>query len=247
MMLHHGIDLKLTATEQTFYSPNVAVWRSSCKLTGGSPTTIFAGMMVLERIFTRRKLGSGIIAVGCLAVAFGAIWAITSGKRQSLPPAPGTGEVTASTTSAQTAVGQSGLPLPRFVSLKAEKVNVRKGPSSDHDVAWVFQRKGLPVEIIAEFENWRRVRDSDGEEGWILQSMLSGKRTAVVAPWRNGQPLTLQSSESDASSVVARLEPGVLSQVKSCDGTWCELDAAGYDGYAKQDMLWGVYPGEMVE
>ena len=64
------------------------------------------------------------------------------------------------------------------MSLKAEKVNVRRGPSSDHPVAWVFQRKGLPVEIVAEFENWRRIRNSDGEEGWILQNMLAGKRTA---------------------------------------------------------------------
>ena len=203
--------------------------------------------MPLNSFLTRKRLGSGIIALACLAVAGGTVWSITGGKRQAVAIAQPNSDVTASTSSPPAATGQSGLPLPRFVSLKAEKVNVRKGPSSDHDVAWVFQRKGLPVEIIAEFENWRRVRDSDGDEGWILQSMLSGKRTAVVAPWRHGQPLPLQSSESESSSVVARLEPGVLSTVKACNGTWCELDAGGYDGYAKQDLLWGVYPGEQVD
>ncbi len=102
-----------------------------------------------------------------------------------------TAETTAAIGQAGKSTGPSGLPLPRFVSLKAEKVNVRRGPSSDHAVAWVFQRKGMPVEIVAEFDNWRRIRDSDGEEGWILQNMLSGRRTAVVAPWRKGQTMAL--------------------------------------------------------
>lgn len=201
--------------------------------------------MASSGFLTRKQLGSGIVALACLVVAAGAVWAVAAGKHQS-SAASVSPEVTSSTSALQVTAGQSGLPLPRFVSLKADKVNVRKGPSSDHEVAWVFQRKGLPVEIIAEFENWRRVRDSDGDEGWILQSMLTGKRTAVVAPWRNGQPLALQSSNSDSSAVVARLESGVLGSVKSCDGSWCEIDAGGYDGYAKQDLLWGVYPGEQV-
>ncbi len=79
--------------------------------------------------------------------------------------------------------GPSGLPLPRFVSLKSDRVNVRAGPGQSHRVAWVFSRAGLPVEIVAEFENWRRIRDSDGSEGWVFHSLLSGRRTGVVAPW----------------------------------------------------------------
>jgi SH3-like domain-containing protein len=74
----------------------------------------------------------------------------------------------------------SGLPIPRYVSLKSDHVNVRAGPTKDNDVAWVYTRAGLPVEITAEFENWRRVRDSEGAEGWVYHSMLSGRRTAVV-------------------------------------------------------------------
>ena len=74
------------------------------------------------------------------------------------------------------------LPMPRFVSLKADSVNLREGPNRDHPVKWIFKRAGLPVEITAEFEQWRRIRDSDGTEGWVLQNLLSGRRTALVAP-----------------------------------------------------------------
>ena len=79
-----------------------------------------------------------------------------------------------------TAVTTSGLPVPRYVSLKSDHVNVRAGPTKDNDVSWVYTRAGLPVEITAEFENWRRVRDSEGAEGWVYHSLLSGRRTAVV-------------------------------------------------------------------
>ena len=124
------------------------------------------------------------------------------------------GDITASIdAAAPKSVGPSGLPIPRFVSLKAEKVNVRRGPSSDHPVAWVFQRKGLPVEIVAEFENWRRVRDSDGEEGWILQNMLSGKRTAVMAPWKQGQTVPLYDSPNKAGGMLAKVGAGVVGEV----------------------------------
>jgi SH3-like domain-containing protein len=143
-------------------------------------------------------------------------------------------------------LGASGLPIPRFVTLKAEKVNVRKGPSSDHPVAWVFQSKGLPVEIIAEFETWRRVRDSDGAEGWILQNMLSGKRNVLIAPWRKDQLTALHTASSNQSSLAANLTSGAMGEIKSCDGSWCDVTIGGYQGYVDQSMLWGAYPGEVV-
>ena len=83
----------------------------------------------------------------------------------------------------QANVGPSGLPLPRFVSIKAKRVNMRVGPGQEYAVDWMYLTPGLPVEIVQEFENWRRVRDSDGAEGWIYQSLLTGKRTAIAAPW----------------------------------------------------------------
>lgn len=204
--------------------------------------------MAINRVGNRR-IGSIFLALACLAVAAGIGWSVFGKKSDSVAKAviPDGQETTASLGDGLKAMGPSGLPIPRFVSLKAEKVNVRRGPSSEHPVAWVFQRKGMPVEIVAEFENWRRIRDSDGEEGWILQNMLAGKRTAVVAPWRQGQAMPLHSSAATNSGLVAKLSAGVVSEVSSCTGEWCEISAAGYDGWIEQTMLWGVYPGEVVD
>ena len=195
----------------------------------------------------KRRFGSIILSVACIGVAAAVGWSVL-GKRAESQASAAPGEVTGSI-EAETArpMGPSGLPIPRFVSLKAEKVNVRRGPSSDHAVAWVFQRKGLPVEIIAEFENWRRVRDSDGSEGWILQNMLSGRRTAVVAPWKQGQSLPLHAGASEGTGLVATVGTGVVAEVEGCDGNWCALNAGGYEGYVEQSQLWGVYPGEKVD
>jgi SH3-like domain-containing protein len=194
----------------------------------------------------KKRVGSALLALVCLAVAGGVSWSFFGPKSDLQAKAAADATITASISRESVSLGPSGFPVPRFVSLKAEKVNVRRGPSSDHPVAWVFQRKGLPVEIVAEFENWRRVRDSEGEEGWILQSMLAGKRTAVVAPWRDQQMTQLYSAPNNASPVQARLTAGVMGDVANCDGKWCEISAGGYEGYVQQEMLWGVYPGETV-
>jgi SH3-like domain-containing protein len=143
----------------------------------------------------------------------------------------------------------SGLPVPRFVSLKSDRVNVRGGPTKDHDVTWIFTRSGLPVEVTAEFDNWRRIRDWEGSEGWVYHSLLSGRRTALVSATVKSKsaPLPLYGSADPKSSVVARLEPGVVGMVKKCSEGWCRVMGNGFDGYIQQERLWGVYPGEKVE
>ncbi len=148
---------------------------------------------------------------------------------------------------AQAETRKNALPVPRFVSLKSDKVNVRRGPSSDQAIVWVFSRAGLPVEIIAESDNWRRVRDSEGADGWVYHSLLSGRRTVLVAPWSKGEAsVPLYASRSTGSRAVAALEAGVLGNVMSCDGEWCEVSVDDYSGYVQQDKLWGVYRGEQV-
>jgi SH3-like domain-containing protein len=142
----------------------------------------------------------------------------------------------------------SGLPVPRFVSLKSDHVNVRGGPNKDHEVAWVYTRPGLPVEITAEYENWRRIRDRDGTEGWVYHSLLSGRRTAYVAKSRTQPGLVpLHESADPNSALRATLEPGVLGSVKRCSGQWCRFTGDGFDGWIEQDRLWGVYPNEKIE
>lgn len=141
----------------------------------------------------------------------------------------------------------SGLPLPRYVSLKSDRVNLREGPSKDHRTIWVFQRAGLPVEITAEFEIWRKVRDSEGAEGWVLHSLLSGRRTALVTPWKKGIDAVLYNSPSLTSRPSAKLQPNVLANVRRCDGEWCSISGYGFNGYVQQSNLWGVYPNEKIE
>ena len=144
---------------------------------------------------------------------------------------------------------QSGLPVPRFVSLKSDRVNVRQGPAKDQDVTWVYTRVGLPVEITAEYENWRRIRDWEGAEGWVYHSLLSGRRTALIATQAKGKDelVPLHDSPDEKSGVAARLETGVLAAVKRCSGKWCRIAGDGYDGWIEQDRLWGVYPNEKVD
>jgi SH3-like domain-containing protein len=141
----------------------------------------------------------------------------------------------------------SGLPVPRYVSLKSDRVNVRTGPTKDHDVAWVFTRSGLPVEITAEFENWRRIRDSEGAEGWVYHSLLSGRRTAVVTQRSKDDLVPLSESPETTGAVSARLQSGVVASVKRCTGTWCRITGDGFDGWIPQERLWGVYPNEKID
>jgi SH3-like domain-containing protein len=139
------------------------------------------------------------------------------------------------------------LPVPRFVSLKTDRVNVRGGPDKDHDVTFIYTRVGWPVEITAEFENWRRIRDSDGSEGWVYHSLLSGKRTAAVQLKAKTDLAALHAKPDAQSPVTAELQSGVLASVKRCTGGWCRISGEGFDGWIEQNRLWGVYPDEKVE
>jgi SH3-like domain-containing protein len=141
----------------------------------------------------------------------------------------------------------SGLPVPRYVSLKSDHVNVRAGPTKDNDVAWVYTRSGLPVEITAEFENWRRVRDSEGAEGWVYHSLLSGRRTAVITMKSKDDLAPLYESADPTSAITARLQAGVVAQVKQCAAGWCHIAGNDFDGWIEQQRLWGVYADEKVD
>ncbi len=141
----------------------------------------------------------------------------------------------------------TGLPLPRYASLKTDRVNLREGPSKDHATTWVFQRAGLPVEITAEFEIWRRVRDSEGAEGWVLHSLLSGRRTGLVGVGKKGAVFKIYTQPKANGDVAASLQSGVIANVRTCDGAWCLIFGDGYKGYIEQVALWGVYPNERIQ
>jgi SH3-like domain-containing protein len=142
---------------------------------------------------------------------------------------------------------KSGLPMPRFVSLKPDRVNVHGGPTRDHDVLFVYTHAGLPVEITAESDNWRRIRDWEGSEGWVYHSLLSGRRTALVSPKDKTQLVPLYDMSDANGAIVAQLQAGVLAAVKRCNGTWCRITGGRFDGWVRQEQLWGVYLNEKVE
>ncbi len=145
-----------------------------------------------------------------------------------------------------TTTGASGLPVPRFVSLKSDRVNVRIGPSREHDIAWTFVQSGLPVEIVGEFENWRRIRDWEGKQGWVLPL------AAVQPPYGSRHPMgksdrtPLRSRSRSDADIVAELDPFVLTTVSECAGGWCRVNGENYDGWLDQTRLFGVYPDELI-
>ncbi len=135
------------------------------------------------------------------------------------------------------------LPLPRFVSLKSAEVNLRTGPGTRYPIDWVYQRRGLPVEIIAEFDNWRRVRDSEGVVGWVHRALLSGRRSALVAPPER----IFRRAPKVGAPALFRAASGVLVEIISCDGAWCQVALGDTKAWTKQGGLWGIYPGEVID
>ncbi|MDP6407500.1 MAG: SH3 domain-containing protein [Alphaproteobacteria bacterium] len=142
------------------------------------------------------------------------------------------------------AAGESGLKVPRFVSLRADPVNVRAGPGVRFPIAWVFVQNDLPVEVVAEYEFWRRIRDLDGAEGWVHKSLISGDRWAIVT---GEKPRPLRREPKAKAPPVMRAEAGVLGRLLRCNGQWCQLRIAGRKGWIRQAYVWGAYPGETVD
>ena len=131
---------------------------------------------------------------------------------------------------------ETGLRVPRFVSMNSSKVNVRAGPGTRYPIKWVFQRKTLPVQIIAESDTWRKIRDFEGIEGWVHQRMLSGRRRAVVT----GAIQQLKRKPQETANTVALLEPGVILRLEKCSGAWCLVEGGSYEGWIGRQSIWGV-------
>jgi SH3-like domain-containing protein len=223
-----------TAVQQAPIQPSLTVLAHTLRTAraGNRNPQLSYQMAVTRQSF--RAVGLALILAAAAASAHLLFAAAGPARAAGTDQALGTGAV-------------SGLPVPRFVSLKSDRVNVRGGPNKDQDVRWVYTRAGMPVEVTAEFENWRRIRDWEGSEGWVYHSLLSGKRTAVVVPKLNSELVPLYESRDTQSAVVARLQSGVLASLKSCDGNWCEISGKSFGGWIRQDRLWGAYPNEKVD
>ncbi len=142
-------------------------------------------------------------------------------------------------------IGRStGLPIPRFVSLDARQreVNVRFGPGQQYPINWVFTRPGVPLEIIAEFDNWRKIKDYEGAEGWISARLLSGRRTIMI----QGEVRDLRRTAGERARVLLRAESGVIGRLLECRDDWCRVEIEGQRGWLKRGEFWGTLPGETV-
>lgn len=186
------------------------------------------------------RTGRGRLGAGALCCAL-IVFAHATALGQTVAPPGGS------------AGPQSGLPLPRYGSLKSDRVNMRAGPTLDTPIQWVYRRAGLPVEVLREIEGWRQIRDGEGTTGWISSALLSNRRTVQIAPWEEKTPsgqrpiIEIRAESSPRSAATALVEAGVIASLTSCDGTWCRVTVGDARGYVEQKKLWGVYPNEIVK
>lgn len=135
----------------------------------------------------------------------------------------------------------TNLPIPRYVSLKGNEGNARRGPSLSHRIDWVFRHAGMPLRVVAEFGHWRRVEDKDGAGGWVHYALLSGVRTALVTQ----DMAELRGRPDPESDVVARAENGAIVRLGECNPTWCRISGGGVRGWVPKSAIWGVDPNEI--
>ncbi|MBY8976541.1 aspartyl-trna synthetase [Rhodobacteraceae bacterium NNCM2] len=152
---------------------------------------------------------------------------------------------TAASAAAQTGSTQLGpetnLPLPRYVSLRSSEINVRRGPGLSYPKDWVFKRAGLPVRVIAEYGDWRRILDSDNAGGWVYHALISGRRTVLVT----APEVVIREEPSTAAPATAEVHQGVIAKLDGCVDSWCEISVEDVTGWAPSDTIWGVGPEDM--
>lgn len=137
----------------------------------------------------------------------------------------------------------SGLPVPRYVSLKSADVNVRVGPGKRYPIHYVYRRAHLPVKIIEEFAHWRRIEDFEGTNGWVHKGMVDGKRSAMVM----GRTQALYRKPDAESGVSIRAQKAVIGALRQCEPDWCELEIDGHRGWIRKADLWEVEREEVFK
>jgi SH3-like domain-containing protein len=149
---------------------------------------------------------------------------------------------------------ETGLPIPRFVILKSNKTNLRVGPGIKYQTSWTYLRKGYPMQVVAEFENWRKLRDIDGSEGWVNENLITGKRSAIITGNQFSKPLSYQLKEKEMvllrypredAPPTLKVEFGVIAEIKKCNELWCKLKIQNKMGWIKKENTWGVFSDEI--
>ncbi|MGB3313387.1 MAG: SH3 domain-containing protein [Albidovulum sp.] len=187
-----------------------------------------------------RLTGAMAVAIAVLMAGAGSLWA----QEDATDLQEDTAEAVADVVEGGVAKGAvTNLPLPRFVSLKTGDGNVRRGPSLEHRIDWVFRHRGMPLLLTAEFEHWRRVEDSEGQGGWIYYTLLSGVRTVLVMVDKTA----LHAQADKEAQVVAIADEGVIADLGTCLADWCEISVGRSRGWVEKTALWGVDQDEIRE
>ena len=131
---------------------------------------------------------------------------------------------------------------PYYASIAASKARMRTGPGRTYPAAWLYVRDNLPIKVVAKYQDWRKIEDPDGTQGWMLVSLLSAARTAMVV----GTIVEMREAPRHAAAVMWRAEPGVVGKISECQRGWCYFDVRGRAGYVEHSHLWGVDPGENI-
>ena len=137
----------------------------------------------------------------------------------------------------------TNLPIPRYVSLKVKEANARRGPSLSHKIDWIYKRQNMPLEIYAEYENWRRVRDFEGLGGWVHYTLLSGTRYVLI----KNELLEMRLLPSIDAQVIAKVPQHNIATLDKCNKDWCRIIDDGYKGWVPKNGIWGVYENELKD
>ena len=143
-----------------------------------------------------------------------------------------------------TTASNSGLPIPRFVSLKNDETNIRTGPGTRYPIQWVYRRAAMPVEVIEEFDLWRKVRDAEGTTGWVHKSMVVGSRTVMI---KGKEPHIVRLDADLKSKPILKAEPSVIASLLECQQNWCRIQVSGRKGWIEKQYIWGAYKDEIFD
>ncbi|NBX03477.1 MAG: hypothetical protein EBR02_05370 [Alphaproteobacteria bacterium] len=138
----------------------------------------------------------------------------------------------------------SGLPIPRFVALKADDTNVRTGPGTRYPISWVYHRANMPVEVVEEYDLWRKIRDVEGTTGWVHKTMIVGQRTVMI---KGKEARIVRREPKEKAAPLLKSEPMVVAKLVECEKDWCRIQISGRKGWIEKTALWGVYPEEVFD
>jgi len=133
---------------------------------------------------------------------------------------------------------------PYWASIASGQALTHTGPGKNYPNVWLYQRRDLPIRVVKKYVNWRFIQDPDGAQGWMLVTLLSDRRTAIVKP---GDPRPVRADPTDGAKVRYLSQHGVVGRIGKCRDGWCRIEIGNRDGYIRTSDIWGVNDNEVVD